>query len=77
VLRVDIAADGQPVRVDAFADRFDHAWQWCDAAIEEAQEGRWIRDAVERQVLEDVQVATNALHSGRHAPFVEDVWGLG
>ncbi|WP_328959792.1 hypothetical protein [Streptomyces virginiae] len=29
--------------MDTFADRFDAGWTWWEAAIEEAQEGRWIR----------------------------------
>ncbi|MFG3683934.1 hypothetical protein ACGF5H_27890 [Micromonospora chalcea] len=59
--------------MDAFADRFDGAWEWCSAAIEEAQEGRWVHDAVERQVMEDIRAATNALHGGRLAPFTENL----
>ncbi len=60
--------------MDTFADRIDGAWEWFSAAIEEAQEGRWVRDAVERQVMEDIRAATNALHGGRLAPFTEDLW---
>ncbi|WUS95281.1 hypothetical protein OHA46_00695 [Streptomyces sp. NBC_00708] len=60
--------------MDTFADRLDAGWKWWDAAIEEAQEGRWIRDAVERQVIVDIGAATNPLHGGRPAPFTEDSW---
>ncbi|KMS71433.1 hypothetical protein ACM01_27135 [Streptomyces viridochromogenes] len=60
--------------MDTFASRLDGAWVWFDAAIEEAQEGRWVRDAVERQVMADIRAATNALHGGRPAPFTEDSW---
>ena len=60
--------------MDTFADRLDSGWKWWEAAIEEAQEGRWVRDAVERQVIEDIGAATNPLHGGRTAPFTEDSW---
>jgi hypothetical protein len=60
--------------VDVCGDRFDGAWEWLSVAIEEAQEGRWVRDALERQVIEDIRAATNALHGGRLAPFTEDLW---
>ncbi|MFC9293737.1 hypothetical protein ACFTWH_06740 [Streptomyces sp. NPDC057011] len=60
--------------MDAFADRLDGAWKWWEAAIGEAQEGGWVRDAVERQVIEDIRAATNPLHGGRTAPFTEDSW---
>ncbi|MFD0574403.1 hypothetical protein ACFQ0T_40705 [Kitasatospora gansuensis] len=60
--------------METFADRIDGAWEWWSAAIEESQEGRWVRDAVERQVLADIVAATNALHGGRPAPFTEDPW---
>ncbi|MHB9859008.1 hypothetical protein [Streptomyces sp. YIM S03343] len=60
--------------MDTFADRFDGGWMWWEAAIEEAQEGRWVRDAVERQVIEDIGAATNPLCGGRMAPFTEDSW---
>ncbi|MFE3071353.1 hypothetical protein [Streptomyces sp. NPDC059247] len=60
--------------MDVFTDRMDDAWEWWAAAVEEAQEGRWVRDAVERQVMADVMAATNALHGGRTAPFTEDGW---
>ncbi|GGQ56226.1 hypothetical protein [Couchioplanes azureus] len=55
-------------------DWLDSVWQWYTAAIEDAQEGRWIRDAVERQVLADIASATNPLHGGRMAPFTQDSW---
>ena len=60
--------------MDTFTARLDGAWEWWSAAIEEAQEGGWVRDAVERQVLADIRAATNALHGGRPAPFTEDSW---
>jgi hypothetical protein len=60
--------------MDTFASRLDGARVWLDAAIEESQEGRWVRDAVERQVMADIRAATNALHGGRSAPFTEDSW---
>ncbi|GFE21132.1 hypothetical protein Sliba_15850 [Streptomyces nigrescens] len=60
--------------MDTFTARLDGAWEWWSAAIEEAQEGRWIRDPVERQVVADIMAATNALHGGRLAPFTEDSW---
>ncbi|WSA81664.1 hypothetical protein OG930_42820 [Streptomyces sp. NBC_01799] len=60
--------------MDAFADRLDSGWEWWHAAIEEAQEGRWVRDAVERHVMKDIRAATNPLHGGRMAPFTEDSW---
>ncbi|MFH9015368.1 hypothetical protein ACH4C6_28865 [Streptomyces sp. NPDC017943] len=60
--------------MDAFADRLEGGWNWWEAAMEEAQEGRWVRDAVERQVVKDIAAATNPLHGGRMAPFTEDSW---
>jgi len=60
--------------MDTFADRLDSAWEWWSAAVEEAQEERWVRTSVERQVLADITAATNALHGGRMAPFTEDSW---
>lgn len=60
--------------MDTFGGRLDSGWEWCSAAIEEAQEGRWVRDAVERQVMKDIGSATNPLHGGRMAPFTEDSW---
>jgi hypothetical protein len=60
--------------MDSFTARLDGAWEWWSAAIEETQEGRWVRDAVERQVMADIRAATNALHGGRQAPFTEDSW---
>ncbi|KUO01913.1 hypothetical protein [Streptomyces caeruleatus] len=60
--------------MDTFASRLDSARVWVDAAIEESQEGRWVRDAVERRVMADISAATNALHGGRSAPFTEDAW---
>lgn len=60
--------------MDTFTARLDGAWAWWSAAVEEAQEGCWVRDAVERQVAADIRAATNALHGGRLAPFTEDSW---
>ncbi|MFG2116081.1 hypothetical protein ACGFRB_26175 [Streptomyces sp. NPDC048718] len=60
--------------MDTFADLLDSAEDWCAAAVEDAQEGRWIRDPVERQVMADITAATNALHGGRQAPFTGDAW---
>lgn len=60
--------------MDTFANRLDGGWKWWEAAIEEAQEGRWVRDAVERQVIKDLLAATNPLHDGRMAPFTDDSW---
>jgi hypothetical protein len=50
------------------------AWEWYSAAIEDSQEGRWVRDAVERRVIADITAATNALHGGRMPPFTDDSW---
>ncbi|UUS34366.1 MULTISPECIES: hypothetical protein [Streptomyces] len=57
---------------ESFASRLDGAWEWWSAATEEAQEGRWIRDPVERQGMADIEAATNALTDGRPAPFTDD-----
>ncbi|MEU8379554.1 hypothetical protein [Streptosporangium sp. NPDC048865] len=57
-----------------FADRLDGAWSWWSAAIKESQDGRWVRNALERQVISDITAATNTLHGGRMAPFTEDSW---
>ncbi|MBO3741991.1 hypothetical protein [Actinoplanes flavus] len=55
------------------AERIDAAWEWWVAAIDESQEGRWVRDTVERQVLADITVATRCLHDGRRLPpFTDD-----
>jgi hypothetical protein len=59
---------------DTFAARLDSAEEWLSAAIEDAQEGHWARDAVERQVMADVGAATNPLHGGRLPPFTGDLW---
>jgi len=55
-------------------DWLSSGWEWYDAAIEDAQAGHWVRDAVERQVLADIAAATNLLHGGRMPPFTEDSW---
>ncbi|MEY9872886.1 hypothetical protein ABH931_002363 [Streptacidiphilus sp. MAP12-33] len=60
--------------METFAARLDSAWAWWSAAIEESQEGRWVRDPVEREVIADIGAATNALRGGRQAPFTEDPW---
>ncbi|MGW6202352.1 hypothetical protein ACWF9B_01670 [Streptomyces sp. NPDC055089] len=60
--------------MDTFAERLDYGGKWWEAAIDEAQEGRWVRDATERQVIKDIGCGTNALHGGRLAPFTEDSW---
>ena len=60
--------------MNTFEARFDGGWEWWSAAIEEAQEGRWGRDAVEQRVLKDIKAATNPLHGGRMAPFTDDTW---
>lgn len=60
--------------METFAARLDGAWEWWHAAIEESQDGAWVRDDVERQVIADIRSATNALHGGRMAPFTEDSW---
>ncbi|MER7754771.1 hypothetical protein [Kitasatospora sp. NPDC097643] len=60
--------------MDGFASRIDGAWEWWDAAIEDAQEGRWVRTPAERQIIDDLVAATNALHGGRLPPFTNDSW---
>ncbi|MGV9301821.1 hypothetical protein ACWDLG_00470 [Nonomuraea sp. NPDC003727] len=60
--------------MDNFMDRLAGAWKWWSAAIEQSQEGSWVRNALERQVMEDIKAATNPLHGGRLAPFTEDSW---
>ncbi|MEU1289286.1 GNAT family N-acetyltransferase [Kitasatospora sp. NPDC005856] len=49
--------------------RLDSAWEWWHAAIEDAQEGRWLRTPVERQVMDDLAAATVGL--GYLDPSVE------
>lgn len=49
--------------------RLDSAWEWWHAAIEDAQEGLWIRTPVERQVMDDLAAATVGL--GYLDPSVE------
>ncbi|WP_425246634.1 hypothetical protein [Streptomyces sp. NEAU-NA10] len=60
--------------MSTFAGRLDGAWEWWSAAVEDAQEGRWVRDALERQVMADIRAATHALHDGRLPPFTADSW---
>lgn len=57
-------------------DWLSSAWEWHTAAIEDAQEGRWVRDAVERQAIADIAAAAGRLHGGRMPPFTEDSWHL-
>src|SRR5688500_15436176 len=57
-------------------DSIDSAWEWHTAAIEDAQEGCWVRDAVERQVIADITAAARRLGGGRMPPFTEDSWHL-
>ncbi|MEU4690160.1 hypothetical protein [Actinoplanes sp. NPDC023714] len=47
-------------------------WRWWSAAIDEAQEGRWVRNATERRVIADIVAATGALSGGRMPPFTGD-----
>ncbi|MFE5583316.1 hypothetical protein [Kitasatospora sp. NPDC056531] len=44
--------------MDEFATRLHDAWEWWHAAIEDAQEGRWTRSPLERQVMDDIATAT-------------------
>ncbi|HEY9329837.1 MAG TPA: hypothetical protein VIS09_16615 [Streptomyces sp.] len=60
--------------MDSFAERLDCGWNRVEAAIGEAQDGRWVRNAVERLVIKDAGCATDALHGGRSAPFGQDSW---
>ncbi|WP_051830356.1 MULTISPECIES: hypothetical protein [Streptomyces] len=46
--------------MDAFETRLRSAWQWWDAAIEDAQEGRWTRTSLERRAMDDIAAATPA-----------------
>lgn len=62
----------KPGGVDTFEGRLQGGSEWWSAAVGEAQDGGWVRDAVERQVMRDIKVATNPLHGGRPAPFTED-----
>ncbi|MFF2074663.1 hypothetical protein ACFVXG_07895 [Kitasatospora sp. NPDC058162] len=43
---------------DEFTRRMDAAWEWWGAAIEDSQEGRWIRTALERRIIDDIAAAT-------------------
>ncbi|MEU9041830.1 MULTISPECIES: hypothetical protein [unclassified Kitasatospora] len=56
--------------MDEFATRLHGAWEWWDAAIEDAQEGRWVRTAVERRVMDDLAAAT----VGHPYPSDADSW---
>ncbi|MEU8613296.1 hypothetical protein AB0C29_35460 [Actinoplanes sp. NPDC048791] len=55
-------------------DLLSSAWEWYTAAIEDSQKGRWVRNAVERQVTADIVAATHALHGGRMPPFTGESW---
>ncbi|MET8544566.1 GNAT family N-acetyltransferase [Kitasatospora sp. NPDC004799] len=59
----------EPPAPTASEARLDSAWEWWHAAIEDAQEGRWIRTPVERQVMDDLAAATVGL--GYLDPSVE------
>ncbi|MER7669436.1 hypothetical protein ABTY61_13315 [Kitasatospora sp. NPDC096128] len=43
---------------DEFTRRMAAAWEWWDAAIEDSQEGRWIRTDAERRMIDDIAAAT-------------------
>ncbi|MFE0679106.1 hypothetical protein [Streptomyces sp. NPDC058867] len=57
--------------MDTFADRLDGGWKGWEACIEDAQEGRWVGDAVERQVIKDIGAATHPLPGERMVPYSE------
>ncbi|MFD5464411.1 hypothetical protein ACFWIQ_16540 [Kitasatospora sp. NPDC127059] len=44
--------------MDEFTRRLDGAWEWWHAAIEDSQEGRWIRTDAERRTIDDIAAAT-------------------
>ncbi|MFJ4189702.1 hypothetical protein [Kitasatospora sp. NPDC089509] len=44
--------------MDEFSRRLDSAWEWWDAAVEDSQEGRWIRSDAERRMIDDIAAAT-------------------
>ncbi|MFD8701201.1 hypothetical protein ACFV1W_01080 [Kitasatospora sp. NPDC059648] len=44
--------------MDAFTRRMDAAWEWWSAAVEDSQEGRWIRTEAERRIIDDIAAAT-------------------
>ncbi|MFE7594611.1 GNAT family N-acetyltransferase, partial [Kitasatospora sp. NPDC057512] len=70
--RPQASPPGPPSRTEAEAEagaRLDSAWEWWSAAIEDAQEGHWIRTPVERRVLDDLAAATVGL--GYLDPSVE------
>ncbi|CAM5422938.1 hypothetical protein BOQ63_020770 [Streptomyces viridifaciens] len=43
--------------MDGFEQRMDSAWEWWGAAIEDSQEGRWIRTDDERRIIDDIAAA--------------------
>ncbi|MFF2612162.1 GNAT family N-acetyltransferase [Kitasatospora sp. NPDC058046] len=72
--RPQASRPGPPSRTAAEAEseataRLDSAWEWWSAAIEDAQEGHWIRTSVERRVMDDLAAATVGL--GYLDPSVE------
>ncbi|RKT16284.1 hypothetical protein BX285_0616 [Streptomyces sp. 1114.5] len=46
--------------MDAFETRLHSAWEWWDAAIEDAQEGRWTRTPLERRATDEIAAAVPA-----------------
>ncbi|MEU9123102.1 hypothetical protein AB0C96_25100 [Streptomyces sp. NPDC048506] len=55
-----------------YAARSAAAWAWLSSAVDAQQEGEWVLDAMERQVLADVVASTNALHGGHLPPHTQD-----
>ncbi|GHF85746.1 hypothetical protein GCM10018790_74040 [Kitasatospora xanthocidica] len=53
-------------------DTIDHAWDWWDAAIEDAQEGRWTRTLTERRAMDDLAAAA----PGYVPPSTELPWSF-
>ncbi|MFD8328490.1 hypothetical protein [Streptomyces lydicus] len=56
----------------AYASRSAAAWDWLSRAIDAQQDGVWVLDEVEWQVLADVRAATNALHGGHLPPHTRE-----
>ncbi|MFE6056530.1 hypothetical protein ACFQ6N_37805 [Kitasatospora sp. NPDC056446] len=46
--------------MDPFEDCLQGAWEWWDAAIEDAQEGRWTRTPAERRAMDEIAAAAPA-----------------
>ncbi|MFD7449034.1 hypothetical protein [Kitasatospora sp. NPDC059827] len=44
--------------MDEVASRLRGAWEWWHAAIEDSQEGHWIRTDFEREVVDDIAAVT-------------------